>query len=256
MSAAVRGRTVRHVQHVMGMPISLAMRGRHAADGTGRAAWTEAMAVRRAVDHVFSTYRADSVVSRLGRGDLRQADCPSEVAEVLELGATAERDSGGAFSCYRPGRDGRIAFDPSGVVKGWAAERAAGALRELAGTDGLLPVRRWRHRLPHPRPGRPAVADRHRGPGRHRRDRRLRPGRGRGAVAADQARPHRSGHLGRRLHVAGPRSGRGVTDRPGPRRCRRGCQPCGAAHRWSRASRATSRVLRTPRSRRICPASP
>ena len=138
MSAAVRGRTVRHVQHVMGMPISLAMRGRHAADGTGRAAWTEAMAVLRAVDHVFSTYRADSVVSRLGRGDLRLADCPSEVAEVLELGATAERDSGGAVSCYRPGRDGRIAFDPSGVVKGWAAERAAGALRELAGTDFCL----------------------------------------------------------------------------------------------------------------------
>ena len=59
MSAAVRGRTVRHVQHVMGMPISLAMRGRHAADGIGRAAWTEAMAVLREVDHVFSTYRAD-----------------------------------------------------------------------------------------------------------------------------------------------------------------------------------------------------
>ena len=46
----------------MGMPISLAMRGRHAADEVGRAAWAEVMDSLREVDAVFSTYRA-----RLGR---------------------------------------------------------------------------------------------------------------------------------------------------------------------------------------------
>jgi thiamine biosynthesis lipoprotein len=122
----------------MGMPISLVMRGRHADDVDGRAAWAEAMAVLRAVDHVFSTYRADSVVSRLGRGEMRLADCPPEVAEVLALGEAAERDSDGAFSLYRPGPDGGVAFDPSGVVKGWAAERASEPLRALAGTDFCL----------------------------------------------------------------------------------------------------------------------
>jgi FAD:protein FMN transferase len=131
-------RTARYVAHVMGMPISLAMRGRHAGNDRGRAAWTEAMATLRAVDAVFSTYREDSAVSRLGRGEVALAECPPEVAEVLALGAAAERDSGGAFSVYRPAPDGRVVFDPTGVVKGWAAERAAGPLRALAGTDFCL----------------------------------------------------------------------------------------------------------------------
>ena len=35
------------------------------------------------VDAIFSPYRADSDVSRLGRGELPLADCAPEVAEVL-----------------------------------------------------------------------------------------------------------------------------------------------------------------------------
>jgi FAD:protein FMN transferase len=122
---------------VMGIPFSLALRGRHAADATGRAAWAAALAVLRAADHVFSTYRPDSVISLLGGGDLTLADCPGEVAaqvrEVLDLGDAAERDSGGAFALCRDG-----VLDPSGVVKGWAAERAAAHLAALADTDFCL----------------------------------------------------------------------------------------------------------------------
>jgi thiamine biosynthesis lipoprotein len=132
------GRASRYVEHVMGMPISLALRGRHAADHRGSAAWAEAMAVLREADRVFSTYRPDSYVSRLGRGELALADCPAEVAEVLELGDRAEADSSGAFSVHRSGADGGAVLDPSGVVKGWAAERAVVALRALADTDFCL----------------------------------------------------------------------------------------------------------------------
>jgi thiamine biosynthesis lipoprotein len=70
----------------MGMPISLALRGRHAADDQGRAAWAEVMAALRVFDRTFSTYRDDSWISRLGRGELTLADCPPEVAEVVALG--------------------------------------------------------------------------------------------------------------------------------------------------------------------------
>jgi thiamine biosynthesis lipoprotein len=131
-------RTSRRVEHVMGMPVSLALRGRHAADAVGSAAWAEAVGVLRQVDRVFSTYRPDSAVSRLGRGELDLADCPPEVAEVLGLGALAEEQSGGAFAVRRAGPDGAVVLDPSGVVKGWAVERAAAALRALAGTDFCL----------------------------------------------------------------------------------------------------------------------
>jgi thiamine biosynthesis lipoprotein len=60
------------------------------------------------------------------------------VAEVLSLGAAAEAQSAGAFSVWLPGPDGRVRLDPSGVVKGWAAERAAAHLRELDDTDFCL----------------------------------------------------------------------------------------------------------------------
>ncbi|MET1075608.1 MAG: FAD:protein FMN transferase [Umezawaea sp.] len=126
--------TTRYVDHVMGMPISLAVRGRHADDDLARAAWAEVMASLRWVDRVFSTYRPDSSVSRLGRGEVDVADCPPEVAEVLALGDLAERRSHGAFRVRRTG----VGLDPSGVVKGWAVERAAVHLEALAETDFCL----------------------------------------------------------------------------------------------------------------------
>ncbi|HWO64069.1 MAG TPA: FAD:protein FMN transferase, partial [Umezawaea sp.] len=130
--------TTRYVDHVMGMPISLAVRGRHAADARARTAWADVMASLRWVDRVFSTYRAESFVSRLGRGEVEVADCPPEVAEVLELGDLAEQRSGGAFRVRRAGADGEVVLDPSGVVKGWAVERASAHLEALPDTDFCL----------------------------------------------------------------------------------------------------------------------
>lgn len=130
--------TTRYVEHVMGMPISLALRGRSAGTPAAEAAWAEVMTELRWVDHVFSTWKPASYVSRLGRGEIGLADCPPEVAEVLALGEQAERDSGGAFSCFLPATGGERVFDPTGVVKGWAVERAAVHLRALDGTDFSL----------------------------------------------------------------------------------------------------------------------
>lgn len=133
-----RPATARYVEHVMNMPISLALRGRHTDDQAARTAWSAAMAEFHEVDRVFSTYRRDSYISRLGRGEITVPECPAEVAEVLALGDQAEQESAGAFSVWRPGRDGELMFDPSGVVKGWAVERAAEPLRELGETDFCL----------------------------------------------------------------------------------------------------------------------
>lgn len=128
----------RYVEHVMGMPISLALRGRHTHDAAARDAWRAVVDELREADAVFSTYREDSWVSRLDRGEVTVADCPPQVTEVLALAEQAEIDSGGAFSAHLPGPGGRRRLDPSGVVKGWAAERAAAALRALPETDHCL----------------------------------------------------------------------------------------------------------------------
>lgn len=124
----------RRVEMVMGLPISLALRGPHATGVRADAAWAEVLAVLREVDRVFSRYRPDTFISRLGRGETGVDDCPREVAEVLALGEEARRASGGAFDVRRPG----VPLDTDGVVKGWAVQRAAHALDDLAGTDYCL----------------------------------------------------------------------------------------------------------------------
>jgi thiamine biosynthesis lipoprotein len=106
--------TTRHVEHLMGMPISLALRGRHADTIRGREAWDAVVDELREVDRVFSTYRSDSFISRLGRGELGVDACPPEVAEVLALGRAAEEQSGGAFSVTLPAAEGRRLDDRAG----------------------------------------------------------------------------------------------------------------------------------------------
>ena len=122
----------------MGMPISLALRGRHTDDGKAQAAWAQVIRELREVDETFSTYRPGSFISRLSRGDITLADCPPEVAEVLALGETARRESGGALDIELPGPDREPMLDPGGVVKGWAVEKAAATLAVLPGTDFCL----------------------------------------------------------------------------------------------------------------------
>ncbi len=126
----------RYVEHVMGMPVNLALRGAHRHNSRSVDAWAAAMAELRWVDMVFSRYRADSCISRRGRGELTVAECPPEVAEVLELGAVASEQSSGAFSVHRRDAHGRRILDTDGVVKGTAVERAAVHLRRrLPRTD-------------------------------------------------------------------------------------------------------------------------
>ncbi|MER6977977.1 FAD:protein FMN transferase [Streptomyces carpinensis] len=95
------------------------------------AALREAVAGLHRADEQFSTYRDDSQVSRLARGELTVEDCDPEVAEVLKLGAEAERVSEGWFSLRYQGL-----LDPTGIVKGWAAERAARRIA-AAGASGV-----------------------------------------------------------------------------------------------------------------------
>ncbi|MFB9347181.1 FAD:protein FMN transferase [Streptomyces heliomycini] len=120
---------VRHVEEAMGTVFSLDVRGGEPA--VVRAAFQEAVAGLHRVDEVFSTYRDGSQVSRLARGELGVGECDPEVAEVLELAAEAERVSDGWFSARYRGR-----LDPTGIVKGWAVERAARRLA-AAGAVGV-----------------------------------------------------------------------------------------------------------------------
>jgi thiamine biosynthesis lipoprotein len=107
------------VEQIMGMPIAIEIRD--AEPDAGLAAIAFGM-LRRA-DEVFSTYQPNSQISRLARGELRISDCDPAVDEVLSRAARLASQTLGFFSA-RPG--GRL--DPSGLVKGWAVQRAADAM--------------------------------------------------------------------------------------------------------------------------------
>lgn len=122
----------------MGMPVTLALRGRHTTDAVADQAWVTVVDSLRQADRIFSTYRDDSDVSRINRGTLSLDDASPVVREVLALGAEAAVASGGAFDVWRIDAEGVTSLDPSGVVKGWAVDRAATRLRELDDTDFCL----------------------------------------------------------------------------------------------------------------------
>jgi len=85
------------------------------------------------VDAVFSPFKPGSDVSRLARGELRPADADPEVRVVLDLCAEVTAATEGFFT---PLVDGRI--DPTGLVKGWAVERASELLRQHGSANHLV----------------------------------------------------------------------------------------------------------------------
>jgi FAD:protein FMN transferase len=125
------------VEHIMGMPISIHLRG-WSGPARRQAAVAAVFAELRAVDRLFSPYRAESEVSRLARGELATGQCHPDVAAVLDLCAQAQARTEGFFAAHRTGPDGVARLDPTGLVKGWAVQRAARHLAELTRDDFYL----------------------------------------------------------------------------------------------------------------------
>ena len=104
------------------------------------------------IDDLFSTWRDDTEIMRLGRGELALADVSGEVQEVLDLSEQMRLESDGAFDIAAA-----APLDPSGIVKGWAVQRAgamlsdAGSTRYFINAGGDIVVRgSWRVGIQHP----------------------------------------------------------------------------------------------------------
>lgn len=130
------------VAHIMGLPISVHVRGPRARDSPIAERIEQMFAALRADDALFSTWRPDSAVSRIRRGHLRLSDASARVREAARLCEQATERTGGAFSAWLPDPAGDPAFDPTGLVKGWAVEQAfttlTTALRAFGPHDALV----------------------------------------------------------------------------------------------------------------------
>jgi thiamine biosynthesis lipoprotein len=126
---------------VMGIPVTVHAPG---ADAAPVFAWL------REVDARFSPFRPDSEVCRIDRGELAPGDAHPDVRAVLARCERLRVASGGYFDARAGGR-----LDPSGLVKGWAVDRAAALLPGRfaidAGGDVLVRGGPWRVGIRHPR---------------------------------------------------------------------------------------------------------
>lgn len=89
------------------------------------------------VEARFSTFRRDSQISRIGRGELAVDDADRDVRHALAVCSELETATGGVFS-IRPGRPGGPGLDPAAFVKGWSVDEAALVLWSAGHDDFVI----------------------------------------------------------------------------------------------------------------------
>jgi thiamine biosynthesis lipoprotein len=112
---------MRQTRLLMGMPITIAIADAHAR----QAVFEHVYGYFEYVDATFSTYKEQSEISRLNRGELALAQASDDMRTIFALGEQTRQVTGGYFDIQQDGH-----YDPSGIVKGWAIGNAAAILRQ------------------------------------------------------------------------------------------------------------------------------
>jgi thiamine biosynthesis lipoprotein len=101
---------------LMGMPITVDIRDAGATQDT----LDRVFAYLIYVDEKFSTYKPDSEISRINRGEIMPDEFSEDMRSVLALSELTRIETGGYFDIRQNG-----ILDPSGLVKGWAIQQVA-----------------------------------------------------------------------------------------------------------------------------------
>lgn len=104
----------------MGMPITIEIVGE-----VNKGVFVKVFNFFKEVDARFSTYKKDSEVSKINRGELVKREFSSQMLEVLKLAEKTKKETDGYFDVFHKG-----IFDPSGIVKGWGIQKAVGIIRK------------------------------------------------------------------------------------------------------------------------------
>jgi thiamine biosynthesis lipoprotein len=111
------------VEHIMGMPVTVDVRD----EDLDESVLEQMFDSLRFADATFSTYKEDSEISRMNRDELAVAAAHPDVREVLDRCEALRIETDGYFDVRAATAQ---AIDPSGLVKGWAVDRAASILDE------------------------------------------------------------------------------------------------------------------------------
>ena len=117
-----------HNEEVWGTVVSLHIPEQGIAQPVVKKFIDDAVAFLHTIDREFSTYKESSEVSRLRRGEVALHDLSERVQRIWHLCAQARKITDGAFDPFQERLGG---FDPSGYVKGWAADQIAVMAQEV-----------------------------------------------------------------------------------------------------------------------------
>ncbi len=120
---------MRETRLIMGMPIEIEIVGSDV-----QPALKTAFAYLVSIDMRFSTYKEDSEISRINRGEIEHDAVSTDMREIFALAEKTKKETNGYFDIRNP--DGRI--DPSGVVKGWAIRNTAELIRKSGYEEFLV----------------------------------------------------------------------------------------------------------------------
>jgi len=106
---------VKQTRILMGMPITLEV-----IDASSDDIFDTVFAYFEYVDRKFSTYKQDSEISRINRHELAIEQASVDMRTIFSLAEQTKQITAGYFDIAYNG-----IYDPSGIVKGWAIDRAA-----------------------------------------------------------------------------------------------------------------------------------
>src|SRR5487761_1960741 len=106
--------SLERIEHVMGMPVIVEV----CDAGFDAGVLDRLFAWLRFVDETFSTYREDSEISRLNRGEISLAETHASVQSVLSQCESLRLRTNGYFVAAAPMAALGGGIDPSGLVKG------------------------------------------------------------------------------------------------------------------------------------------
>lgn len=101
---------------IMGMPITLKTLNISASSRI----FEETFRFFKYVDQKYSPFIASSDVSKINRKELAESDYDLELQEILRYAEKTKHETYGFFEVWLKG-----IFDPSGIVKGWAIQKAS-----------------------------------------------------------------------------------------------------------------------------------
>ena len=108
---------------IMGMPVTIEI----ADSGASQEAFDKAFEYLEYVDRTFSVFKFESEISKINRGEIEKKDWSEDMKAIFILAEKTKQETDGYFDI----KDNKDAYNPSGIVKGWAIYETAKILWKM-----------------------------------------------------------------------------------------------------------------------------